>query len=235
MPGLRTCLGCGGEVPPKTYRGNPRTWCSEACRQWRLRHPNGELRDSSPKRCVGCDALLVSGRRLYCGQACRPSARATPAMETRTCLVCTEQFEVRVDWRKLYCGALCRSRAGRQRAAVERPDWWVRERAKGARWTDARRDAYHRRRARRALARTGRPVRYGEIAARDGWVCRLCGDEVDALLTWPDPLSGSLDHSVPLSLGGAHDPDNVQLAHLRCNTTKGARPTSSFEVVAHAG
>lgn len=36
-------------------------------------------------------------------------------------------------------------------------------------------------------------------------------------------MSVSLDHVVPLSQGGAHDPANVQLAHLTCNVRKGAQ------------
>jgi 5-methylcytosine-specific restriction endonuclease McrA len=36
-------------------------------------------------------------------------------------------------------------------------------------------------------------------------------------LRHPHPLSASLDHLVPLSAGGVHAPDNVALAHLRCN------------------
>lgn len=33
-------------------------------------------------------------------------------------------------------------------------------------------------------------------------------------------MSASLDHILPLSLGGAHSMANVQLAHLSCNHTK---------------
>ena len=36
-------------------------------------------------------------------------------------------------------------------------------------------------------------------------------------------MSPSLDHVVPLSLSGAHTPENVRLAHVRCNTAKGNR------------
>ena len=44
--------------------------------------------------------------------------------------------------------------------------------------------------------------------------------KVDKDLMWPDPMSASLDHIVPLSRGGTHTLDNVQLAHLACNERK---------------
>lgn len=31
------CEGCGGPLPPQRYRGNPRVWCSEACRHYAYR------------------------------------------------------------------------------------------------------------------------------------------------------------------------------------------------------
>ncbi|MGW0626438.1 HNH endonuclease [Streptomyces sp. NPDC002758] len=90
-------------------------------------------------------------------------------------------------------------------------------------WTDKRRDRYHRRRAQKRNTSSGEPVILSEIAERDGWRCHLCGDPVDPELSWPDPLSPSLDHVVPLSLGGPHTPENVRLAHLSCNSAKGNR------------
>lgn len=90
-------------------------------------------------------------------------------------------------------------------------------------WTDERRDAWHRRRALLLEASTGEPVILAEIAERDAWVCGLCKLPVDATLAYPDPMSKSLDHIVPLTRGGAHDPSNAQLAHLRCNVSKGNR------------
>ncbi|WP_423797180.1 HNH endonuclease [Mycobacteroides abscessus] len=36
-------------------------------------------------------------------------------------------------------------------------------------------------------------------------------------------MSASLDHVVPMSLGGDHLSTNVQCAHLKCNMDKGAR------------
>jgi 5-methylcytosine-specific restriction endonuclease McrA len=89
-------------------------------------------------------------------------------------------------------------------------------------WSDARRDRYHRRRAQKQESASG-PVLLAEIANRDQWRCHLCGSAVDSDLSWPDPMSPSLDHVVPLSLGGPHTPENVRLAHVRCNTAKGNR------------
>lgn len=61
-----------------------------------------------------------------------------------------------------------------------------------------------------------------EIFERDGWLCQLCGEEVDRDLKWPDPKSASLDHVVQIARGGQHIRSNCQLAHLGCNSRKGA-------------
>ena len=58
---------------------------------------------------------------------------------------------------------------------------------------------------------------------RDGGICQLCGQPTD----WNDIKCGhigrlypTLDHIIPLSKGGAHTWDNVQLAHMACNPGK---------------
>ncbi len=56
-----------------------------------------------------------------------------------------------------------------------------------------------------------------EIYERDKWICQLCKIKVNKLLKYPNPFSPSLDHIIPLSLGGTHERKNVQLAHLGCN------------------
>ena len=61
-----------------------------------------------------------------------------------------------------------------------------------------------------------------EIFERDGWICQLCMTPVDRALQWPDPMSVSLDHIIPIAKHGAHTRANTQCAHLVCNTRKGA-------------
>lgn len=85
-----------------------------------------------------------------------------------------------------------------------------------------RAENWQRRRAQKLAAPT-ESFRHVDVYERDGWVCGICTDPVDPALRYPDPMSASLDHVVPLSLGGSHTMDNVRLAHLRCNTVRQAR------------
>ena len=61
------------------------------------------------------------------------------------------------------------------------------------------------------------------VIKRDGGICQLCGKTVDTTsagrvrLYYP-----SIDHIIPLSKGGGHTWNNVQLAHMICNSRKGA-------------
>lgn len=65
---------------------------------------------------------------------------------------------------------------------------------------------------------------------RDGGVCHICGKQCD----WNDcthtgtafiagNLYPSVDHVVPVSLGGADEWNNVKLAHMLCNSKRGNR------------
>jgi len=61
-----------------------------------------------------------------------------------------------------------------------------------------------------------------EIAERDKWVCGICHDPIDSTALYPDPGYRSLDHILPLSLGGSHTSNNVRITHLHCNVRRGA-------------
>jgi 5-methylcytosine-specific restriction endonuclease McrA len=58
------------------------------------------------------------------------------------------------------------------------------------------------------------------------WTCGLCGRPVNSRLRYPNPMSASLDHIVPLSVGPdgpGHVQSNCQLAHFHCNSSVGAK------------
>lgn len=75
---------------------------------------------------------------------------------------------------------------------------------------------------RRALERQAfvAPVSRIQVYERDRWTCQLCGKPVMRGKVVPHPKAPTLDHVIPLSRGGTHEPANVQLAHYWCNTIK---------------
>ena len=64
------------------------------------------------------------------------------------------------------------------------------------------------------------PINEKIVYLRDGWKCQICKKRVDKEFKWPDPMFASLDHIIPLSKGGTHTYNNVQLVHLKCNLRK---------------
>lgn len=211
-PGSRSCPTCLTPVVGGTQR---RRYCSRACNEKAVA-ARAAARKAAQRPVIACTACGEGFLRARVDQTCcsrkcwnvsRGLALAAP-LPHRLCAL--------VD-----CGAEFQPKKTGQRACSEThgKKLWNRENPEP--WNDRKRDHYHRRRALKAETSTGRPVLLSEIRERDGNRCHLCRDKVSAK-PYPHPLSASLDHVVPLSRGGIHDPDNVKLAHLRCNVEKGA-------------
>lgn len=88
-------------------------------------------------------------------------------------------------------------------------------------------------RRRRAAKRGGvsEPYTTAEIAARDRFICRLCGKRVAMKQVVPHPKAPTVDHIVPVSEGGDDTRANVQLAHFVCNSVKGARGSQQLALI----
>ena len=97
--------------------------------------------------------------------------------------------------------------------------------AKRAGWTPSRAESAKRRRAAKLGAVVER-VEIADIFARDGWRCQICNRKISQTKLWPDPMSKSIDHILPLSSGGAHSAANLRATHLRCNISRGNRPAA---------
>lgn len=64
------------------------------------------------------------------------------------------------------------------------------------------------------------PINRTGLYVRDDFTCQICLEPLDMDAVFPDPLSPSLDHIIPISKGGPHIWSNVQSAHLSCNCRK---------------
>lgn len=84
---------------------------------------------------------------------------------------------------------------------------------------------------RRTLQLNGDIIDLYELAERDQWQCKLCNQVISKDAKHYkgnlDLQGPSLDHIVPVSLGGTHTWDNVQLAHYYCNSIRGNKPLAT--------
>ena len=87
-----------------------------------------------------------------------------------------------------------------------------------------------RRKARQRGAQVGQPLSLWAIYERDDGCCGLCGETVNRHLRWPDQGAPSIDHINPISRGGKDNPENLQLAHLRCNLRKSAQTIEGYRL-----
>jgi len=147
----------------------------------------------------------------------------------KTCAECGAEF-LGDKRQTLHCSPACK-KAGKRRADLEYqamyPDRHSEANRKWRqRYPDKVREKARVYRARKMNA-TVEPVSEGAIFQRDQWTCGICGQIIDPARKYPDPMSPSIDHIVPLFRGGAHSPANCQASHLRCNVRKGASLTPS--------
>jgi 5-methylcytosine-specific restriction endonuclease McrA len=86
-----------------------------------------------------------------------------------------------------------------------------------------RREAYRVKTAKRQGVAKPARLSADALIERDGSLCRLCNTEIDLNLARNSRWGATIDHVIPLSLGGSDDIENMQLAHWICNIKKGNR------------
>lgn len=103
-----------------------------------------------------------------------------------------------------------------------------RDRERLAQWDkehpDRERDKCAWRRAKTCMAATIERVKRADIWRRDGGRCHICGKPCD-------PNNWHLDHLIPLSIGGTHEPKNVAVSHPRCNMVRGNRGAAQLRLL----
>lgn len=112
-----------------------------------------------------------------------------------------------------YCSYECRRKAIRRSGRMSRKIRGVKDN--------------HRQRARKYGCVYDPSVTLKKLIERDGLRCAICGGMCDPNdHTWSEytgPMSPSIDHIIPMAKGGGHEWDNVQIAHVICNSNKGDR------------
>lgn len=153
------------------------------------------------RQCDVCQAVTESSEHRFCSRACMYAWRGSRPCSKCQCVVPNAQSHGSVT-----CQACKRARA---LLLKKRYGHSFRARA-------------------RKYGALYEPVPRREIYARDGWKCQLCNRQCKRHWTFnastgrPHPMSPTIDHIVPLSRGGHHVYDNLQLACWGCNVRKGA-------------
>lgn len=138
--------------------------------------------------------------------------------EVHICKVCGKEYTPRQYVAS--CGGTTYSNPGYCSADCKK--YAFRESAK--RSHKGRRDS-HRHRAKKWGCKYDSSITLKKLVGREGLRCSICGGMCD----WNDrtwskysgPTYPSIDHIVPMSKGGGHTWNNVQVAHIICNSEKG--------------
>ena len=221
------CVECG-----VTVHGGQTAPIPKRCPQCRRRHKARQAVAAykpvvNVRQCVDCGASYEAPGRdtksLRC-PACRPAARARNRKEWAA----RNPESVRASKLKHYAAtytphptedAVCLDcgttflalRKGNDKLRCPECDSLARR--------EAHRDVIQRRRARLRGASV-EVVRHRDVFIRDGYICQLCGLQIDPDTRFPDDSAATLDHIVPLSRGGEHSLSNTQCACWRCNRLK---------------
>jgi len=193
-------------------RNRARKWCSTRCRdrqRYRDRVGTAALHVEE-RQCLWCFALYVNKQRrvLYCGPKCSAAAlrhwklhRHPHLCLLPMCRRCARPTGSRVQGNAYWCDECSRE--------MKPPKNPASDRAKSAR--------------RRGAVVRGEKFSINDLIARDGIDCKLCGQPVRMDVHYLNTLYGTIDHIVPIAVGGEHSLANCQVAHRSCNSSKGAR------------
>lgn len=191
------CAHCG--APFATSRSDKR-YCGKPCQE-----------AANPRRCDQPGCSKPHRARGLCtthyNQQLQPD-RHRKSMTT--CTVCgSSLIRASTSTRRPSCSVACRSALSGHDGSVGAYTW--------------ANDAAHR--AREAGALVVQVFGREQVFDRDGWTCQCCGLVVSLDTDALDPRSATVDHVIPISIGGEHSLANAQCLCLRCNSIKQDRAT----------
>lgn len=210
----KECETCGQDMPPDYGKA---IYCSDDCRP----------------RCKvsGCDSPYYSTDGFCARHKALDRAHGTPVgkhewvekSDEYTCIVCGTKFGPNGRSRQ-FCHPNCQGLYRVYGESVPSLDFTCAVCDVLIRWEPGP-EAWRRRDKKicdrcRNAGSTRHGISPGILAKKHGVNCGICGLEVNMEARWPAPDSASVDHIVPVSLGGGHDLENLQLSHWACNHKK---------------
>jgi hypothetical protein len=213
----KICQSCGKKYVPT---GNYQKYCSdcqkekhkECIKKWHLVHPDRVHANQEKWRRTHLDRARESARKWY---------HTHPEIAQRYYEEHSEEIKEKVrKWNFVHPDQVREKLRKWYQAHLDK------ERERIRKWYQAHPEAAYTNGVRRRIRlenATIEKINPLKIYKRDNWVCQICGEKVNPKLRYPNPMSASLDHIIPLSKGGTHETKNVQLAHLICNLRKGIK------------
>lgn len=195
----KDCIGCGTR-----FRTDHKetVYCNKGCSK---RKPFRVVGIKKPKQCSECGMWMIGSIKV-CSDGCRDSRDARRKAnwpthnaikhrrnnaKAKECAWCSVSFTPLHSGNK-YCSSQCKNNS-----------------SGGGHGARAKRCGVER-----------EHVNKLKVFERDQWICQTCGISCDRTHSNND-TSPELDHIIPLSKGGGHKYDNVQLLCRSCNGAKG--------------
>lgn len=220
----KVCLNCGNEFSPTDTR---QVYCTIECRNSFNAMKQAKREVAKPKvinigNCEACGKRYNKKQphQKYCSQTCRNKADSEKERIARdkyrqenplTCSICGTKFVI-TDGKQKFCSKKCQQRFNN---------------------IGKKTNPIHKDRRMKRMFENGKvdmTITLFDLSKRFNDRCAICHNTVD----WSDFearngifIAGetypSIDHIIAVSNGGTHTWNNVQLAHRKCNTAKGAK------------
>lgn len=221
-----SCANCGKEIERYPSQIKQKNFCSRACmvehnKRSDFYTPENHGNWKGGPAVVFCQACgkqftvkqyaLKHGRGKFCSNECQRAGHFVK----KVCEVCGKQFELKrshdVKGNGRYCSMLCRSIGYKQRGILrgEKSPRYIDGKSQTAEYV---RRASHMRRVKK-MQNGGiyTLLEWIALCAKFGNRCLCCGRD-DVQLT--------VDHIVPVSMGGSNDISNIQPLCKSCNSRK---------------
>lgn len=225
-PWSSSCAVCGVTMTRDAGSGGRnRRFCSDWCKNQFRSAPLRQMKLAARQdtECQWCFRLFTPKQKHplgSCSDSCRNAARnhlqRWGSKHSTPLPFCS-------------CGHLIQHDPGVSRSKAPRSKWCRECREVRRREHDSQRSSHRQRLRRQAVVAGERFTRF-DLYEIYGSSCYLCGEPLSFRRDLPLAQSVSIDHVVPIVLGGEHTIANCRLVHFVCNSRKGAKP---LEMISH--